>query len=170
MKLIRTITDQDFLASNLMSEAKPRDTVRTLLFNEEGKIAVMHVSRYQLYSFPGGGVESGESLEEALKREILEETGCCCEIIQELGYIKENRGLLDYTQQSYYYVTQKLGEAQKPILTITEVNNGTSYAWYEINEVMNLLMLTAHETLQQKYLQARDLAALEEYLTIVKGN
>jgi hypothetical protein len=50
------------------------------------------------------------------------------------------------------------------------VNNGTSYAWYEINEVMNLLMLTAHETLQQKYLQARDLAVLEEYLNIKKGD
>lgn len=163
MKLIATLTDKNFTDSETRSASEPRITVRTILLNEAGKIALMYTSKYNLYSFPGGGVDEGETLEEALRREVLEETGCYCEIVAELGYIYENRGSMDYTQESYYYITKKLGEAISPILTEDEVNNGTSYNWYTIEEVDRLLMISAHETMQQKFLQARDIAVLKEF-------
>ncbi|ANU53729.1 NUDIX domain-containing protein [Acutalibacter muris] len=40
----------------------------------EGKLLMIHTDRGD-YKFPGGGVEPGESLEAALRRELLEETG-----------------------------------------------------------------------------------------------
>lgn len=163
MKLIKTITDKCFIDSDIISESKPRRTVRTILKNEEAKIALMFMAKHQVYIFPGGGVEDGESLEEALRREILEETGCSCRIIKELGYIYENRGGLDYTQESFYYVTEKIGEQVHVKLTKDEEENMTSYNWYSIEEAYEHLLNSAHETLQQKFLQARDLAVLEEY-------
>ncbi len=43
----------------------------------DGKLLLIHRFRdgSEYYAFPGGGVEEGEDLETALKREILEETG-----------------------------------------------------------------------------------------------
>lgn len=163
MKLIRSITDKCFIDSDIISESKPRRTVRTILKNEEDKIALMYMAKYKVYLFPGGGIEEGESLEEALRREILEETGCTCKIIKELGYIYENRGALDYTQESYYYITEKIGEQVDLKLTKDEEENITSYNWYTVEEAHECLLNSSHETLQQKFLQARDLAVLDEY-------
>lgn len=38
---------------------------------------------------PGGRVRKGESLEEAIKREVLEETGLKCKIIRQIGVINQ---------------------------------------------------------------------------------
>lgn len=134
MKLIKSLTDKCFIDSDIISESKPRRTVRTILKNEEDKIALMYIAKYNIYMFPGGGIEDGEGLEEALRREILEETGCSCRIIKELGYIYENRGALDYTQESFYYVTEKIGEQAEVMLTEDEEENMTSYNWYSFEE------------------------------------
>ncbi len=163
MKLIKSITDKCFIDSDIISESKPRRTVRTILKNEEDKIALMYMAKHKVYLFPGGGIEDGESLEEALRREVLEETGCSCRIIKELGYIYENRGVLNYTQESFYYVTEKTGEQVDIKLTKDEEDSMTSYNWYCIEEAHERLLNSAHETLQQKFLQARDLAVLDEY-------
>lgn len=52
-----------------------------LLFYQDKLLLVKHrFEEYDLWSPPGGGVEFGESIEEALKREFLEETGLSVEI------------------------------------------------------------------------------------------
>ena len=61
-------------------------------------------------TLPGGGVEVGEDLHTAIKREISEETGCQCEIIGELGQITENRHEHDFTQERSYYMASVIGE------------------------------------------------------------
>ncbi|MDR3572076.1 MAG: NUDIX hydrolase [Candidatus Pacebacteria bacterium] len=41
-----------------------------------GKMLLVHHAEYDIWSIPGGTRESGESIEEALAREIMEETNC----------------------------------------------------------------------------------------------
>jgi len=164
MKLIKSITDKCFIDSEISSSVNPRLTARSILRNKDGHIGLIYISKFLVYCFPGGKIEEGESIEDALKREILEETGCTCKITSELGYIYENRGTLDYVQKSFYYVTDLVGEQTKGNLTETEINNGTCFNWYSKTEIYDRLMSSAHETLQQKFLQARDLAVYEEYL------
>lgn len=54
----------------------PEPTVGTLIFNPEGKILLIKSHKWKnKYTVPGGHVELGEKLKEALKREIKEETG-----------------------------------------------------------------------------------------------
>lgn len=43
--------------------------------NDEGKILMVKMRKSQTYTFPGGFRDLGESLEEAAKREVFEETG-----------------------------------------------------------------------------------------------
>ena len=102
MNHIATLTDREILGLSGLSNAKPRLTARAIVRNEDGQYAVMYAQKYNLYSLPGGGIEAGEAVLTALRREVYEESGCICDEIQELGIVTENRGALDYTQVNYY--------------------------------------------------------------------
>ena len=66
----------------------PRLAVSAGIFRD-GKILLVRRAREPargVYTFPGGRVEFGESLTEALTREIREETGLKIEIVGLIGY------------------------------------------------------------------------------------
>ncbi|MBL4934351.1 NUDIX domain-containing protein [Clostridium sp. YIM B02515] len=54
----------------------PEPTVSAIIFNPDGKVLLCKSHKWDnKYVIPGGHVELGEKLEEALKREVREETG-----------------------------------------------------------------------------------------------
>jgi nucleoside triphosphatase len=54
----------------------PEPTVGALIFNPEGKLLLVKTHKWKgKYTIPGGHVELGETLVDALKREVAEETG-----------------------------------------------------------------------------------------------
>ncbi len=163
MDLICELNDENVLGTGGRSGAAPRYTARAILKNRDGKYAVMYAKRLDFYSLPGGGLEEGESPIEALRRELLEETGCECGSITELGIVKENRAALDFTQISYFYAVEALAFKLTPEFTRGERINGTSVIWCDLDEVVRLISTPKHTKVQRKYLQARDLAALNEY-------
>jgi 8-oxo-dGTP pyrophosphatase MutT (NUDIX family) len=59
----------------------------------EGKVLLLTNHNNGLFTFPGGGVDLGETLENALRRELIEETGLEVEI----------GGLLHVAEQFFYY-------------------------------------------------------------------
>ena len=66
-------------------ELSPRIRVAAIIPDEDGIILVRHQKGDQAYDLlPGGGVEAGETLEAALKREVLEETGLTCQVLDPL--------------------------------------------------------------------------------------
>ncbi len=164
MQEICILTDKDVLGSDGLSHAQPRHTARAILKNAEGMYAVMYSQKFDLYSLPGGGVEDGETPQMALCREILEETGCTCDHVQDLGIIRENRFHADYTQISYYYVVTTTGAVWEPVLTESEKQNKTDVQWHSLERVVELITQSVHTTNQRKFLQARDAAALDYYM------
>lgn len=162
MKIIAELTDLDILGTPGRSDAKPRRTARAIVRREDGRYAVMYAEKFDLYTLPGGGAEEGEDVLTALHREVMEETGCLCREIRELGLVLENRAHCDYTQESYYYVVTARPQTQ-PALTDGERQNGSVCQWHPLDEAIRLIRDRVHNTAQRKFLQARDLAALREY-------
>lgn len=164
MKLIAELNDMNMLGQPGMSDTKPRLTARAVLQRPDGLFAVMYVGKYGIYILPGGGVDEGESIEDALHREVAEETGCRCREIRHLGVVSENRAHADYTQLSYYYAVQTDDAGEGNHLTDAEKSNGTQLQWHTLEELLHLIGDPVHEVNQRKYLQARDMAALKEYI------
>lgn len=168
MKIIAEITDKEILGTDGLSSAKPRYTARAIVKNGD-LYAVIHSEKLHPYSLPGGGIDDGEDMITALKREVLEETGCTCGTVTELGIVKENRANADYTQCSYYYVVEA-GSVGTPHFTEAETNSGTTLQWHTLAETIKLINELEPKTYQQQYLKARDVAALEEYLVFIQLN
>jgi nucleoside triphosphatase len=54
----------------------PEPTVGALIFNQQGKALLVKSDKWRnKYCVPGGHIELGETMEDALRREIKEETG-----------------------------------------------------------------------------------------------
>ena len=164
MKKLGIITDKEILGTDGLSDAKPRLTARAILIDGRGLYAVMYAEKFDLYSLPGGGVEDGEEVITALLREVREETGCTCDEITPLGYVEENRAHCDYTQISYYFVVKTNGMVRTPTLTESEKRNGTKLQWHPCEDAYRLIASPQHTTTQRKYLQARDVMAMDAYL------
>lgn len=79
MKLLAEISEGSLGLSDhhelLGSEYRLRKSARAILLNHEGKMAVQYVKNYGYHTLPGGGINVGESIEKALKREVKEEVG-----------------------------------------------------------------------------------------------
>ncbi|ODS50116.1 MAG: nucleoside triphosphatase, partial [Halanaerobium sp. 4-GBenrich] len=54
----------------------PETVVGAVIFNPENKVLICRSTKWNSkYIIPGGHIESGEKMEEALVREVKEETG-----------------------------------------------------------------------------------------------
>ena len=163
MKKLRDLNDAVLLGEQGMSNHSPRIAARAVLRRRDGKYALMYAEKFDLYSLPGGGVEKGEGLIDALKREILEETGCSCDRIRVLGYVYENRACHDFTQKSFYFAVKTEKHIEKNHLTPKERAGNVKLLWVPYSTLVKKIVGRPAETAQKKYIQARDAAALEEY-------
>ena len=162
MKHIITLTDKDINGSDKLSTAEPRIAVNAVLFDDDGNIAISYMGKYDLHTLPGGGVDSGEDLYAAVKREMLEEAGCDCEIIGELGKITENRAENDFTQERFYYIARVIGDKGGLQLTDEEKDANTDVIWLSPKQALALISGKQKNNYQQKFIQKRDIAALKQ--------
>lgn len=56
--------------------------------NGHRQVLVVHRSRYDDWSFPKGKLDRGEQFEEAALREVAEETGLVCRLVEELTPVR----------------------------------------------------------------------------------
>lgn len=116
MRLLFEIDTKDYEPNG---KAFVRPSVRGIIIHD-GKVAMVHSLKYDYYKFPGGGIEDGESLEEALLREVAEESGLQVILpsIREYGLvhrIQKGQKEAMFIQDNYYFlceVEEKVGAQQ----------------------------------------------------------
>ena len=138
MKLLFTLDEKDYTEDMPLVE---RYGVRAII-KQNGKYA-MQKSSLGEYKIPGGGVEDGESYEQALLREVREETGMLvkAETIKEIGEVleikedKKNRGH-KYVAHSLYYECEVQSEMVSPEMTEHELSKGYQLEWVELQHII----------------------------------
>ena len=96
-----------------------RLVARAILLNEQNKIALHTLHRDDIFGnqtyleTPGGGVDEGETFEEAVKRECLEETGTDIQIICPLGEVEDAYNLIGRKNINRFYLCRILSQKVK---------------------------------------------------------
>lgn len=145
-----------------------RTAARAVVLDENNKIALLYVSKFQYYKLPGGGVEPGEDLALALERECIEEIGCKVEVLQELGSILEYRKSFGLKQTSHCFLAKVLGEKGESNFTEKELSHGFEIQWFDYEEALEKLKNSRTDLVPDgffpmaSYVVPRDIAFLEE--------
>ena len=121
-----------------------RSIVRGIIYNDDFKVAIIHLvtddkfGHRDAYETPGGGVKKGETLLEALKREILEEVGVDIDNIEEIGRVEDYYNLINRKNNNHYFLahaykkeSQHLEEYEKRVFE--------SISWLDIDEIISIV-------------------------------
>ncbi len=97
-------------------EERPRIIARGLVLDEEGRILLHENRRDDAFGkesyleTPGGGVDRGETLEEALRRECLEELGREVRPLLYLGSVEDEYRVIGRRNLTHFFLAKAAGE------------------------------------------------------------
>lgn len=167
MKNLLTIKEQDIIPDSPtvdISAFRERSAARAVLLDEDGHVYLLNVSKHGYHQLPGGGIDDGEEIIEAMERELLEEVGCKAEITAELGTIIEYRNYENggLKKTSYCYLANQVGEQVKSALKNNELEEGMFEVKVKnIDEAIQLLENDKPDNLEGKVIQIRDVTFLK---------
>ncbi len=142
-----------------------RDTVKGIILDNEGKIATYFIHGRNL--FPGGGVEIGETREQAFLRECKEEIGCDVEIIFSLGDAIEYRAKVGKKYEIHFFIAKVIGKKGLPTTTQADEQH-IRIDWLSKKETLDLLQTQISSLSSEVYMPhfscRTHLAAFKKYL------
>lgn len=156
MKLLKEIGE---LKNELYSV---RRAARAIILRGD-KIALMYVQKDNYYKLPGGGIEEGESIQEALIREVAEEANASIKIDRPIGFIIEYRNHFKQLQISYCFLTTYVEDDVWHKRTDEEERIGLSLNWVRLEEALTLIKTTEPKNYVGKLIRERDYEFLKEY-------
>jgi ADP-ribose pyrophosphatase YjhB (NUDIX family) len=167
-KLLSEITDESLGlergVEKLGTDYRLRKSARAILFNQDGKMAAQYLENCMYHKLPGGGVDPGETLEIAAIREVLEEVGCACEIVSEIGMTIEYRNKYNLMHISYCFVATVVGEIGSPTLEPGEVEEGQVTKWVDPDELFESMQADKPNNYEGYFILEREKSFLKEYL------
>lgn len=165
MKHLLTIHESDIypeIEDISFKDFKERNAARAVVLNDKNQMALLKANTYNCYKLPGGGVERGEDMNIALKRELLEEIGCTVNVVTEIGEIIEYRDKRKLKQTSYCYLARQIGEQQASSFTQNEIAGGFEVVWVDnIDAAIELFNQYHLQNYDDLFIQRRDTTFLQ---------
>ncbi len=172
MKKLKTINIENSEESEY-SAYRVRNSARAVIFDKDNNIAFIYVpisdSGDVYHVLPGGGIDEGESKEEALARECLEEAGVQVEILAELGEVSEIKKVSELIQNSFCYTAKVVGKKGQPILTESERSKGYTIQWVTIDKAISLMIEEKSDNIYSGYIFEREITILREAKRVLEG-
>ena len=160
MEQVKLINPRN-ISEEEVKKYKIREAARAVVFDGNGLVALLYATKTFYYKLPGGGIEKGETNEQALKRECVEEIGCNVKIIDELGMTVEYRKEFNIKQISYCYIANLVGEKGNPHLEKDEAEEGFETIWVSLDDAIKKVKESRPTVLDGPYMVERDLALLQ---------
>jgi len=172
MKLLKLLNDENITEEEL-KDFKHRNAVRVIIFDNEGKIALVYAKINKYYELPGGGVEKDETLEEGSLREAKEEAGCDIKIVEGVGVVKEYLKDKKLINETFCFKTKIVGNKCELKLNQDEIDEGMDIIWVDVRKAIMLINTNKNESkfatpLGVKYTKIRDLTFLEQVKKEIK--
>lgn len=147
-----------------------RTAARAVLIDKDYRIALINARKRGYYKLPGGGIDEGELISEALNREVLEEAGWKIETLCPLGYTHETRHKFEQFNVSYAFLTRAT-EFVGTQLMEDEIEDGFELEWFDtIDDAIAAVekIDTTDMIYQAKFFTARELAILRAARKVLK--
>ncbi len=159
------IFNEEQISEEIAAGYKTRKAARVIVFDEDGNIALLYIRQSNYYELPGGGVEEGETFEQACVRECKEEIGCNVEILSNIGRILEYRKERERINDSFCFTAKVIGEKGLQELTEKELERGMETVWVSKEKAIELIserleVLKETLSLYNKYVIERSLVFL----------
>ena len=139
MKTLFVMDEKDYTDEMPVVE---KTTVRAVI-ERDGRFA-MQRSKYGEYKIPGGAPDPGETYEEALVREVREETGLVVDpaSIEEIGATLEMREDalkkgVKFVRHTYFYRCRAGEEVGETNMTRSEIELGFTLVWATRDEIID---------------------------------
>lgn len=156
----------DEVSDDDVSEYEKRTAVRAVLVNPEGLVALMYSTIQNFYKLPGGGVETGETLAQAIVRECLEETGFLVSELKNIGEVQEIRSSERLLQNTYAFFARVVGSPKAPSLTESEIKAGFVVEWHPLDTAFEKLENMSGSRLGD-YVSTRERLILKNAATVL---
>jgi len=130
-----------------------RDIVSALIFSKDGKLfqGMKDEKEGGIYSdcwhIPGGGIDSGENKEEALKREVMEETGINIsdykiDLIDDAGRGETKKTLATgedvLCKMNFFVYKVEIDDKESSEITVVLNDDLVKYRWADLSELANI--------------------------------
>lgn len=143
MKSLATHMQKDIFPKQPDNKAEivfeDRLTGKAVVFDNENKMALVGTKVNSFYQLPGGGIDQGESIENGIIRECLEEIGCNVSLEHEIGEIDDYRNRDKKHCINYCYTARLIGDKGELTLTEDEEKNGLHVIWVPLDKAIGIL-------------------------------
>ena len=120
----------------MATQRYPEPTVGALILNPDGEVLLMRSHKWRgLYVIPGGHIEVGERMENALRREIAEETGLAVYDVEFLGF-QEFIHDEAFWKQRHFIFFDYVCKTRSTQVTLND--EAQEYAWVSLEEALTL--------------------------------